>query len=126
MLLRLIVTGGKAVLQAEDDGRWKPAGIKDANGLKPGVYILDRAIAADVGKAYEGQILAIHKDTVYQQAGKVIVRHHAKFFPQLPGVGEWGRIDYYKEKPVVAITAATSAQKTAAVEKKARKLARSY
>jgi cell filamentation protein len=78
---------GQRILQNRNGEEWVTAKVSKAGQIKPGVYNLMAAVAAELGKTYDGAILHADASHVYQQTGKAVVRHDADRFAECPEVG---------------------------------------
>jgi len=99
---RLLVMNGQRVLQHEADGQWQIDRVDKAGGLKPGIYNLYLATPVDKTHVYEGVILYVDKDAVYQHDGKRLVRHDRESFEKLPEAGSSPSIKYEQGKVVAS------------------------
>jgi hypothetical protein len=102
MAQRLLVMNGQRLLQSERDGAWTTDKVDKAGQIKPGIYRLDAAQAADQSKSHLGVIVHADKQAVYQQSGMSLVRHDAAAFSQPPQIGAPARIDYEGGRAAVA------------------------
>ena len=84
--LRLLVMNGQKLTQSERDGKWETDKVEKAGALKPGIYNLHAALPSELIKTYDGAVLHIGVDHVYQQVGKAIVRHDRVNFDKLPDI----------------------------------------
>lgn len=95
MKQRLLVMNGSRIVQAEDGGAWQNKHVDKAGALKPGIYNIFNASAADTKAKYEGVIVHTDKESVYQQTEKKeFVMHKADNFDIVPKVGESKSITY--------------------------------
>ena len=92
---RLLVMNGQRIVQTQQGSTtWKTESVDQAKTLKPGIYPLDQARQVDQTKTYEGPILHIDTQSVYQQLGKQVVQHDRKHFDQTPDIACYQRITY--------------------------------
>lgn len=108
---RLLVMNGQRIVQAEKDGAWANQKVDKAGALKPGIYNLYLAQAADKKQTHDGVIVHADSSNVYQQTGKNFVLHARSDFDKVPDIGSVKSISY-------------TAQGQAAVAAEAPKLAR--
>lgn len=95
MKQRLLVMNGSRIVQAEDGGAWQNKHVDKAGTLKPGIYNIFNASAADTKATYDGVIVHTDKDSVYQQTDKKeFVMHKTDNFDIVPKVGESKSIAY--------------------------------
>lgn len=95
MKQRLLVMNGSRIVQAEDGGAWQNKHVDKAGALKPGIYNIFNASAANTNVKYEGVIVHTDKNSVYQQTEKKeFVMHKASDFDIVPKVGELKSITY--------------------------------
>lgn len=66
---RLLVMNGQRIVQAEKDGAWTNQKVDKAGALKPGIYNLYTAQAADKKQTHAGVIVHADATNVYQQIG---------------------------------------------------------
>lgn len=78
---------GQRILQNRNGEEWVTAKVSKAGQIKPGVYNLASAVAAEPDKIYDGAILHADASHVYQQTGKAVVRHDANRFAEHPEIG---------------------------------------
>lgn len=91
---RLLVMNGQRIVQAEKDGAWTNQKVDKAGALKPGIYNLYMAQAADKQQTHAGVIVHADATHVYQQIGKHYVRHARADFDKVPEIGSAKRISY--------------------------------
>lgn len=108
---RLLVMNGQRIVQAEKDSAWANQKVDKAGALKPGIYNLFLAQAADKKQTHDGVIVHADNNNVYQQTGKNFVLHARAEFDKVPDIGSVKSISY-------------SAQGQATVAAEAPKLAR--
>lgn len=91
---RLLVMNGQRIVQVEKEGAWTSQKVDKAGALKPGIYNLYTAQAADKTQTHAG--LIVHADTtnVYQQIGKSFVMHARSDFDKVPEIGSAKNISY--------------------------------
>lgn len=94
MKQRLLVMNGQLLVQTEQAGQWRTDKVERAANVKPGIYALYLATAADKSKIHNGPIIYIDKIGVYQQAGKNFVLHARADFLNLPDIGANLTVDY--------------------------------
>lgn len=92
---RLLVMNGQKILQNEVSGKWENAKVDKApSTLKPAIYNIYSATLPDKAKAYSGIVVHVDKENVYQQVGKVFVKHKLADFENAPIIGETKSISY--------------------------------
>ncbi len=91
---RLLVMNGQRIVQAEQDGAWTNQKVDKAGALKPGIYNLYMAQAADKQQTHAGVIVHADATHVYQQTGKHYVRHARADFDKVPEIGSAKSISY--------------------------------
>jgi KfrB protein len=92
---RVLVMNGQRIVQAEPaPGTWQTEHVDKAGALKPGIYNIYNATAADKAKAHEGVIIHADKQDVYQQIGKQFVKHDRQNFDKVPEIGSAKSISY--------------------------------
>jgi hypothetical protein len=101
MKQRLLVMNGQRLLQTERDGEWIVSNVSKAGVIKPGIYNLGQAIAADTAKHYEGPVLHADREHLFQLAGKLLVKHDLKKFETAPNAGSNAGIQYVDGKAQV-------------------------
>ena len=69
---RLLVMNGQRIVQAEKDGAWTNQKVDKAGALKPGIYNLYTAQAADKKQTHAGVIVHADATNVYQQIGRTL------------------------------------------------------
>jgi cell filamentation protein len=99
---RLLVMNGQRLLQGERGGEWIVQKVDKAGALKPGIYDIHLAGAADKGKSYDGVVLFADKQFVYQQVGKSYVKHERQDFAKVPEAGANSNIRYEDGKAIAA------------------------
>ena len=82
MKQRLLVMNGQKLLQSEQGGQWATTKVDKAGAIKPGIYNLHLSMPADKTKSHEGLVLHLDKEHVYQQVGKLFIRHALDDFDQ--------------------------------------------
>lgn len=105
MKQRLLVMNGQRIVQSEQDGRWQNEKVEKAFEVKPGIYSLYSAVAADKAKEHIGTILHVDKAAVYQQVGREIVKHERADFDKPPDVGHLKSISYKQGRANIGISA---------------------
>jgi cell filamentation protein len=105
---RLVVMNGTRVVQVESaPGQWENGKVEKAGTVKPGVYPIYLATAADKSKGYDGPVIHSDREAVFQQTGKTeFVRHARADFDKVPELGVAKHIAYSQGRAVV--TAATA------------------
>jgi hypothetical protein len=101
MKQRLLVMNGQRLVQSEQAGQWSTIKVERAGTVKPGIYHLHLAIDPDKSKAYDGLILYADQGLIYQQVGKVLVKHSLPDFDTVPEIASSARIKYEVGKAVV-------------------------
>lgn len=101
MKQRLLVMNGQRLLQSDREGQWATSRVEKAVGIKPGIYNLYLASAADKTKSYDGVVLHADRDLVYQQVGRAVITHDLARFTTAPEAGGTFRIQYLDDKAVV-------------------------
>ncbi len=102
MKQRLLVMNGQKLLQNEQGGQWGTSKVDKAAGIKPGIYDIHLAAAADKARSYNGVILHTDGAHVYQQVGKIFIKHDLKDFAKVPEVGSNSSIKYDSDRAQVA------------------------
>lgn len=97
MKARLIVMNGRRILQQQQGETWKDVDVDKAGTLKPGIYNLASAVTPDRTKLHDGIVLHIDRDTIFQYAGKTVLKHARTAFTQPPEVGAMVRIRYERD-----------------------------
>ena len=106
MKQRLLVMNGQKLLQSEQGGQWATTKVEKAGAIKPGIYNLHLAMPADKAKSHDGLVLHMDKEHLYQQVGKLFIRHFIEDFGKAPETGSIASISYDGDKAVVAIASA--------------------
>ncbi|MGK9145814.1 conjugal transfer protein TraO [Xanthomonas euvesicatoria] len=91
---RLLVMNGQRIVQAEKEGAWANQKVDKAGALKPGIYNLYTAQAADKKQSHAGVIVHADSTNVYQQIGKNFVMHARSDFDKVPEIGSAKSISY--------------------------------
>ncbi|EOV4287858.1 IncP plasmid survival protein KfrB [Escherichia coli] len=91
---RLLVMNGQRIVQAEKDGAWTNQKVDKAGALKPGIYNLYMAQAADKKQTHDGVIVHADSNSVYQQKGKNFVVHARSDFDKVPEIGSAKSVTY--------------------------------
>ena len=106
MKQRLLVMNGQRIVQAEKDGAWTNQKVDKAGALKPGIYNLYMAQAADKTQTHDGVIVHADTNNVYQQAGKSFVMHVRADFDKVPDIGNAKSISYTAQGQAVVASEA--------------------
>lgn len=99
---RLLVMNGQRIVQAEKNGAWTNQKVDKAGALKPGIYNLYMAQAADKKQTHDGVIVHADSNSVYQQKGKNFVVHARSDFDKVPEIGSAKSISYNDQGKAVA------------------------
>ena len=75
------------LLQNEQGGQWATSKVEKAGAIKPRIYDIYLAGAADKAKTYAGVIVHADGAGVYQEVGKTWIKHAAGDFAKVPGTG---------------------------------------
>jgi cell filamentation protein len=102
MKQRLLVMNGQKLLQTEQGGQWATTKVDKAGALKPGIYNIHLAMPADKTKSHDGLVLHLDKEHVYQQVGKLFIRHALDDFGKAPDTGSIASIRYDGDRAAVA------------------------
>ena len=94
MKLRLLVMNGQCIVQHEQGGAWTNHKVAKAGELKPGIYNLYGAQPADKARRYDGLIVYLDSNSVFQQVGASFVTHRRSDFAKLPEIGRTRIIAY--------------------------------
>lgn len=94
MKQRLLVMNGQLLVQSEQAGEWHTDKVEKAASVKPGIYAIYLATAADKLKAHDGPIIHIDSAGVYQQVGKNFILHNRADFVKLPDLGAHLTVKY--------------------------------
>ena len=94
MKQRLLVMNGQRLLQSETAGQWVTSSVAKAGHIRPGIYNLFSARAADTSRKTEGPILHADDDKVYQLAAGAVVAHARSMFQEEPQPGKALTIAY--------------------------------
>ncbi len=105
MKQRLLVMNGQKLLQSEQGGQWATTKVDKAGAIKPGIYNLHLAMLADKAKSHDGLVLHLDKEHLYQQVGKVFIRHALEDFGKAPDIGSIASIRYDGNRAVVVVAA---------------------
>lgn len=87
MKQRLLVMNGQRLLQTERDGEWQVSKVDKAGLIKPGIYNFSAAVIADKAKTYDGVVLHADGEFVFQQVGRMMVKHEVRNFDKVPAAG---------------------------------------
>lgn len=101
MKQRLLVMNAQRLVQSEQAGQWQTDKVDRAGALRPGLYELHLATAADPAGTYAGVVLHADGSHVYQQCGRNLVRHDRAGFGRIPGVGDKVAIRYEGGRVIV-------------------------
>ncbi|MQA21682.1 conjugal transfer protein TraO [Rugamonas sp. FT103W] len=85
---------GQRIVQSEFDNQWTTTKVGKAGQLQPGIYNLSAAVPASKDKTYDGVVLHCDQEHLYQQVGKICIRHSAHDFSKLPAIGTHAAIRY--------------------------------
>lgn len=99
---RLLVMNGQRLLQTSQAGSWVTSKVDKAGALKPGIYALHLAKPADKTLTYDGPFLFADSTSVYQKAGKDVIKHKREDFSSVPGPGTDIGVRYDGGKALVA------------------------
>jgi hypothetical protein len=102
MKQRLLVMNGQKLVQSEQGAQWATNKVEKAGPIKPGIYNIHLSTRADKTKNHDGVILHADKEHVYQQVGKIFIKHDLVNFSKVPEVGSNSSIKYDGDKAVVA------------------------
>ncbi len=94
MKQRLLVMNGQRIVQSEQTGVWTNQKVDKAGALKPGIYNLYMAQAADKKQTHVGVIVHADDKLVFQQVGKNFVMHAREDFDKVPEIGSAKSISY--------------------------------
>lgn len=109
MKQRLLVMNGQRLLQTERNGEWQVSKVDKAGQIRPGIYNFSSAVIADRTKTSDGVVLHADDEFVFQQVGRVMVRHDVRNLVKLPTIGDNARIQYSGDRgKAVQIAAAES------------------
>ena len=111
MKQRLLVMNGQLLVQSEQAGQWRTDKVEKAALVKPGIYAIYLATAADKSKAHDGPIIHIDTASVYQQVGKNFVLHDRTAFQKLPDIGVNLSVSYNAGKCVATPSTIRSGRK---------------
>lgn len=111
MKQRLLVMNGQLLVQIQQADQWQTERVEKAESLKPGIYPIYLAVAAEKNKIYDGPIIHIDKAGVYQQIGKSFVVHEHGNFAKLPDLGADLKLSYDKGHCVATPSAKRSGRK---------------
>jgi hypothetical protein len=108
---RLLVMNGQRIFQIEQGGTWQNEKVEKAGLLKPGIYNLYLAGSADKSQTYQGAVVYVDKEAVYQQVGKQFIRHDRQDFDKVPELGLASSVHYEQGRALAS--AVIAAQKRA-------------
>lgn len=95
MKQRVLVMNGTRIVQVEGSaGDWVNQKVDKAGDIKPGIYNIYAAKAADVSQRHDGLVVHMDSTSVYQQVGRAIVAHDREKFDKVPVLGGMASIDY--------------------------------
>lgn len=94
MKQRLLVMNGQRILQSEQEGAWTNQKVDKAGALKPGIYNLYLAEPADKTKRYDGVIVHVDSNHIYQKIEKKFFLHSRNDFDTVPAIGNIKSISY--------------------------------
>ena len=100
MKQRLLVMNGQKLLQSEQGGQWATIKVDKAGAIKPGIYNIHLAMPADKAKSHDGLVLHLDMEHLYQQVGKVFIRHALEDFGNAPDTGSIASIHYDGDRAV--------------------------
>ena len=106
MKQRLLVMNGQRIVQADKEGAWTNQKVDKAGALKPGIYNLYMAQAADKKQTHDGVIVHADASYVFQQIGKNFVMHSRADFDKVPEVGSEKHIGYNDQGKAAVAAAA--------------------
>jgi hypothetical protein len=111
MKQRLLVMNGQLLVQSEQAGQWRTDKVEKAASVRPGIYAIYLATAADKSKAHDGPIIHIDTSSVYQQVGKNFILHDRSAFLKLPDIGAHLTVNYTAGKCIAAPSTIKSGRK---------------
>jgi len=91
---RLLVLNGQRLVQSEQGGQWATDKVEKAGAVKPGIYDIHLATAPDKNKRQDGPIVYVDKTSVYQQVGRIFIKHARADFDKVPEVGANSSVKY--------------------------------
>ncbi len=95
MKQRVLVMNGARIVQTEGSGGdWVNQKVDKAGDLKPGIYNIHTAKAADVSQYHQGVVVHADAASVYQQVGRTYVAHDREKFDKVPVLGSTASIGY--------------------------------
>ncbi|MDD2660673.1 MAG: conjugal transfer protein TraO [Methylococcales bacterium] len=96
--LRLLVMNGQRLIQEElqdKPGQWETVKVSKANDIKAGIYNIHLSKVPDKKQEYNGLVLHIDDQLIYQQIEKNdYVKHDRTDFHKLPNIGKHSNIQY--------------------------------
>ena len=111
MKQRLLVMNGQKLVQCEQGGQWATIKVEKAGAVKPGIYNIHLSAPADKTSSHDGLVLHADKEHVYQQVGKVFVRHDIENFGKAPEAGIIASISYDGDSAVIAASSIKQGRK---------------
>lgn len=112
MKQRLLVMNGQRIVQEDRDGSWTNRKVDKAGAIKPGIYNVYTAKAADKTASHDGQILHVDSGKIYQKTAKAIVMHSCSDFDKVPDIGSAKRITYNENGKAEVRTQAQKAKRS--------------
>jgi cell filamentation protein len=114
MKQRLLVMNGQKIVQNEQGaGKWQTESVDKAWNVKPGIYNIYQAKAADKSATHTGVILHADKNNIYQQIGREFVQHKRSDFDKVPDkptdVGATVTVAYSQDTGRANVSAPTQA-----------------
>lgn len=95
MKQRLLVMNGHRLIQEEMNGCWKVSKVAKAGSLQPGLYDLYFSQLASPYGIYEGTIVHIEKEYVFQKVDALFFKHEKKRFKRKPEIGATTTVKYF-------------------------------
>jgi KfrB protein len=102
MKQRLLVMNGQRLVQSEQEGRWNTDKVEKAGAVKPGIYNIYLSVQADKTKVYDGMVVFVDKEHVYQKIGKDFVKHERRYFDGSLDIQGQSRIKYEAGKAIIS------------------------
>jgi hypothetical protein len=102
MKIRILIMNGQRLVQIEHGIEWNTERVEAASGVKPGIYNIYSATTIDKTKSYDGPVIFVDKEHIYQKIGSTLVKHRVEDFEKLPAIGERTTVNYDDAKAVVA------------------------
>lgn len=94
MKQRVLVMNGQRIVQSEFDRQWVTTKVGKAGQIPPGIYSISTATQATKDKGYDGVVVHVDQESVYQLVGRHCIRHAAQDFPKPPPIGSLAAIRY--------------------------------